>query len=370
MIHNTLHSWCLTRYTTTLNMNTTTDTDSQSQQTERHWRTDLLYEQVYDFDNLVEAWHEVRKGRRNEIPFLLFAQDEEEILINLQNELIWHTYRPKKTREFIVRDPKMRMISEPTYYDRILHHALMRVVEPYFGRYFHRSSFACLTERGPLASCLYYQGLIRKAIGRYGKNNFYVVRLDIKSFFASIDRSVLKQQLRRIFSPTYNESILWLFDSIIDGYTSPDGKGLPLGFLTSQQEANLVNTPLDYYITDTLGYSLYCRYMDDVRVLVPTYDDAMNLLYAVDTFIAEKLNLRLSPKKTFIQRWRGKDTWCGYVVCPHHLEPKKATVARQKRRIRKKRRMYEAGEITLEELKASEQSYLGYLKHTKGRRNT
>lgn len=342
-------------------MNTSADTDSQTQ--ERHWRTDLLYEQVYDFDNLVEAWHEVKKGRRNEIPFLLFSQDEEEILINLQNELIWHTYRPKATRQFIVRDPKMRMISEPTYYDRILHHALMRVAQPYFGRYFHRSSFACLAGRGPLASCLYYQALIRKALGRWGKD-FYVVRLDIKSFFASIDRDVLKQSLRRIFSPTYNESILWLFDLIIDGYVSSDDKGLPLGFLTSQQEANLVNSPLDYYITDTLGYSLYCRYMDDVRVLVPTYDDAMELLYAVDTFTYERLNLQLSLKKTFVQKWRGKDTWCGYVVCPHHLEPKKATASRSMRRLRKKRRDYKEGKITEEHLKASYVSFYAYMKHT------
>lgn len=328
---------------------------------------DLLYEKVYDYDNLYMAWLEVEKGRKNEIPFQRWKSDYEDvILIHLQNELIHHTYKPRKTREFLVRDPKLREISEPTYYDRIVHHALMRVAQPYFERYFHRDSFACLKNKGPLACCEYYQSLIRKALGRWDKD-FYVLRLDFKSFFASIDRTVLKKKLERIFNPKYYPDILNLFSLIIDSYHKPEleeNKGLPLGFLPSQQLANLMLTPLDYYITDTLGYSLHVRYMDDSRVLVHTKDEARELLYKIDEFSLNDTGQKLSEKKTYIQHWRGKDEWCGYVVCPHHLEPKKRTVERSLRRLQKKERDFEEGRITEEHLKASYISYYAYMKHT------
>lgn len=325
---------------------------------------DLLYEKVYDYDNLYSAWLEVEKGRKNEMPFQRWKTDYEDvILIHLQNELIHHTYRPRRTREFLVRDPKLREISEPKYYDRIVHHALMRVVQPYFERYFHRDSFACLQNRGPLACCKYYQRLIRKALGRWARG-FYVVRLDFKSFFASINRDILKKRLERIFNPDFYPDILWLFSLIIDSY---EKDGLPLGFLPSQQLANLILTPLDYYITDTLGYSLHVRYMDDSRLLVHTRDEARELLYKIDAFALESTGQRLSEKKTYIQHWKGKDAWCGYVVCPHHLEPKKSTVERSLRRLKKKERELKEGKITEEHLRASYVSYYAYMKHTNRR---
>lgn len=328
--------------------------------------TDLLFEKIYDYDNLYSAWLEVEKGRRNEASFQQYKMRYEDlILLEIQNELIYHTYKPRKTREFLVRDPKLREISEPTYFDRIVHHALMRVVQPYFSKYFHRASFACIKNKGPLQSCFFYQKQIRRALGRWGKD-FYVIHLDFKSFFASIDRDKLKEKLKRIFNPNLYPSVLWLFGTIIDSYEKgkEEGRGLPLGFLPSQQLANFTLTSLDYYITDTLGYSLYIRYMDDARILVHTKQEAKEIMYKIDSFVYENIGQPLSPNKTFAKHYRGKDTWCGYVVCPHHLEPKKATVGRAKRRLKKKEREYKDGKITKESLEASYISYYAYMKHT------
>lgn len=327
---------------------------------------DKLYEKIYDYDNLYSAWLEVEKGRKHNLDFQEYkTRYEDLILLEIQNELIYQTYTPRKTREFLVRDPKLREISEPTFFDRIVHHALMRVVQPYFNKYFHRESYACIKDKGPLKSCYSYQKQIRRALGRWG-DDFYVIHLDFKSFFASIDRENLKKKLERIFNPNLYPSVLWLFGQIIDNYEKgkDEKRGLPLGFLPSQQLANLTLTPLDYYITDTLGCSLYVRYMDDARILVHTKEKAKELMYKIDSFVHENIGQSLSDKKTYITHYKGKDTWCGYVICPHHLEPKKATVKRALRRIKKKEREYKENKIPKENLKASCISYYAYMEHT------
>ena len=310
---------------------------------------DKLYQEVTSFDNVNKAYHAVSLGRSIEIDYLRFDLDKEEIITDIIKDLREYTYTPSPTVLKIIHEPKTREISIPAYRDRVVHNALVQVTLPYFTDYFHRSSFACLTGRGPLVAAKYYQGCIRSALGRWGED-FYIVSLDFRKYFASIDREVLKTALRRIFSPTYNRDILWLFSAIIDGY---ERSGLPLGFLTSQQEANLVATPLDYYVTDTLGYPLYLRYMDDERVLVHTRAEAKELLYKLDSFCWEKLHLALSPEKTLVRPWRGADTMCGYIIHPHYLERKPSTIKRGVRRILKKERDYLAGKITLSELRDS-----------------
>lgn len=288
-------------------------------------------------------------GKSSTEEFLLMDLYREEVVKYVQRVLTDHTYVPRQTRYFKIHEPKEREIAEPHNIDKIVHHALIQVTLPYFLDYFHRSTFACLTGCGPLVAAKYYQSCIRSALGRWGEE-FYIVSLDFRKYFASIDREVLKASLRRIFSPTYNRDILWLFSVIIDGY---ERSGLPLGFLTSQQEANLVATPLDYYVTDTLGYPLYLRYMDDERVLVHTRAEAKELLYKLDSFCWEKLHLALSPEKTLVRPWRGADTMCGYIIHPHYLERKPSTIKRGVRRIQKKERDYLRGEITLSELRDS-----------------
>ena len=104
--------------------------------------------------------------------------------------------------------------------------------------------------------------------------------------------------------------------------------------------------------------------MDDARILVHTREEAKNLLYQIDNFAYQNIGQSLSDKKTYITHYKGKDTWCGYVVCPHHFEPKKATVKRALRRIKKKEREYKENRVTKEHLRASFVSFYAYMSHT------
>lgn len=307
-------------------------------------RNDSLYQEVCSLSNLREAWHQVSLGKADKLRFLEMELYKDEILVYIRDMLLSHTYKPLPVTYSTIYEPKKREIAEPHDIDKIVHHALIQVTLPYFAGRYHPYSYACIRGRGPLECAKHYSHLVRRAYGRWS-NDFYVVSIDFRKFFQSIDKEIVKLSLRSIFSPTYHSDTLYLFDAIIDGY---ERDGLPLGYLTSQHEANLLVTALDYYITDTLGYSCYVRYMDDERILVHTRKEAKTLLYKIDSYCCNKLHLALSEKKTTTRQWRSADIFCGYEVHPHYLKRNKMTIERGERRTLKKERLYLEGKLPLE----------------------
>lgn len=318
-----------------------------------------LYKQVYDFDNLYAAYLEVARGKRLQHEFQEFAYHLEENLIGIQNDLIWKTYVPLPTISFYVYEPKERYITRPEIRDRIVHHALVRIVKQFFYRTFDHTSFACQEGKGQIAVCEYLSKLQRKAIGTYGTLHFGVTAIDIHHFFASIDHAKIKNLLSYVFSD--DPDVIWLSFQIIDAV----GEGLPIGFLPSQYEANLMGTAIDFFL-DSIGAKLRCRYMDDLRIYSRDEETARTYLEQVDEFCLTRLNLHLNEKKSKATIFSGKDTFCGYVVCPHHLEPKLSTVKRGRRRILKKIKDYQNGIISENELEESARNLNLYLSHTNG----
>lgn len=320
-----------------------------------------LFEEFVSLDNLIAAYQAVEKGKSENEEFIIYSLNLEENLINLQNRLIAGTWRPHNTVDFYIREPKLRHISRPVIEDRIVHHAILQVIEEYLDNYFSQSSYACRKGRGTHAAVDKLQMIYRSAIGRFGFD-FYVIKGDFRKFFESINVDVLKEMLSRLIP---DERLLSLIFLILDGF---EGKGLPIGFLLSQGFSNLVGSIVDYYVTDILGVGkYYIRYADDFRIIVHTRREAMNVLYAVDDLVCNKMHQSLSENKTKIVRYSGKDTFCGYVVCPHHLEAKRETVKRHERRIGKKMRLYEGGIITLQRVADSTHSAVDYLIKTDAR---
>ena len=399
-----------------------------------------LEEEIVSFDNLLEAFNEVARGKRYKREFQEFYQNLEENLISIQNELIWRTYQPEPTVTFPIREPKLRLITRPHIKDRVVHHALIRVVQPYFERVFHDSSFSCrpgaeyieakvfhkgsdrptpliysrntharltypknvpyyaakeyvrkevseaypdaerieihLHEgKGQLAACRNYSKILRSAFGRYG-GSFVVISIDIRKCFQSIDHDVTKTLINWLMSSDRSRNILeafiegmfhgdefvcWLFGLIIDAVA----EGLPIGFLPSQHEANLNGTVIDYLAEVVMGCrGRYVRYMDDVRIICRNRDEAKEILAVIDEFCCNVMRLQLSDKKTTIKTFHKFDTFCGYKVFPHHLEPKEATMKRSHKRLEKKLRQFETGIITAEQLRSSALSLTAYLSHT------
>ena len=371
------------------------------------------YEEIWSDDNLGEALREISKKRYAHPSWTEFSIDEGDVLCHAQLDLMYETYTPGPVTEFEITDPKPRHIIAPRLYDRLIHHALIRVALPVFEAYFHPASFACrrgrqrsvvsartdagvrvqveleavrhypiltrekdvkemgfrmlvasygpvsdvqirtISGRGTIYACLHYQKLIRKALGRWGRD-FVIISIDIKSFFASISHPVVKSLIDRLFD---DKRIVRLFGKIIDAID----QGLPIGFLPSQHEANLVGTCFDYFATDILGQPYYIRYADDIRILVHTRGEARKVLEAVEDLATTRLGLRLSEKKTKITRFKGSDIYCGMRIHPHHFEAKPATLKRHERRCLKKERQYLSGELPLEKLEATTRSAEDYM---------
>ena len=303
------------------------------------------------------------KGQKKE--FILYCMDIEEKLIEIQNHLIYRTYIPGRTCTFWIHDPVKRKIVRPYLTDRIVHTAIDQVTRGYFERYYISDTFACRKDKGPLKCIMAYQKMIRSAIGKWGFD-FYVLSFDFKSFFATISHDVLKKLYKRII-PDYE--VYNLMCIILDSYhesESLDGdlQGCPIGFLPSQQNGNLVASIVDHLIKDIAGIKYYVRYMDDGRIICKTKDEAKQMLEYIESAAGSGMRQKLSEKKTRIQKFRGSDTLCGYIVHPHHLEPKETTKKRSERRLSKKMRLFQQGKISANELRSSAVSFLAYLSHT------
>lgn len=277
-------------------------------------------------------------------------------MINLQNHLVWHSWEPKPFRYFTVREPKKREIAAPAFADRVLHHAVVNVIEPLFERKFLSCSFACRKGKGTYAAVNMAQKYIESVAARHKRP--YIFKGDIKSYFASIPHWFIKNQYRRVIRCP---ETLWLVDRIVDT-GSPNGVGLPIGALTSQLLANVNLDALDHFAKEHLGIKYYLRYMDDFIAICANKNDAQNAFWDLRIYAECDMGLTLNHKSRIFPLNRGLN-FCGYRIWYDHRLPRKRNVRRMRRRLRKMCRLYKQKHITSAAVKQVWASFLGYTKH-------
>jgi retron-type reverse transcriptase len=325
-----------------------------------------LWERIIDFENLYHAFREASTGKRYHWESLKFKNNLEENLITLQNELIWDMYKSEPYRQFIIKDPKQRLISAPTFRDRVVHHALCQIIEPIFENRMIYETFACRCGKGTRAAVYHTQKCARSAQRKWGE--YYVLKCDIKSFFPTVDHDILMEIMRRHIS---DKKTMNLIGVIIRSYESPyqDGKGISIGALTSQLSANIVLSPFDHWMKADNHIQFYARYMDNFIILHKDKQYLWELLCKIEDYIHDELKLNLNPKTGIFPGKHGID-FCGYRIWPIHIKPRKSTVKRAKKRLKKMVLKYKTNPAILEHAKASLNSFLGYIKHCSGRRTT
>jgi RNA-directed DNA polymerase len=223
------------------------------------------WERIVSFENLLAAYRKARRGKAHRPPVAEFSLRLESELLELKRALEEGTYRPGQYRLFTVYERKPRLIAAAPFRDRVVHHAVMNVIEPPLDRTFIPDSYACRLGKG-----------VHKAVDRYqawARRYCYVLKMDIERYFPSIDHAILKEKLYRRIK---DRPTLALLERIIDG--APHGPisleyfpsddllaplerrtGIPIGNLTSQFFANLYLDDLDHYIKQTLGCRAYLR---------------------------------------------------------------------------------------------------------------
>jgi retron-type reverse transcriptase len=314
-----------------------------------------LWEELTSFENLLGAAKLAAKGKRRRTDVASFALDLEGELVRLRRELIEEGYWPGAYRSFQINDPKPRTISAAPFRDRVVHHALTAVLEPIFERRFSKDSYACRRGFGT------HKALERAKEGM--RQQRFVLKCDVRQYFASIDHAVLKGLLAGVVKcgPT-----LRLAGRIVDGWERQDEtvhyfpgdtlftplerpRGLPLGNQTSQFFANVYLNPLDQFVNRTLRPRAYVRYVDDFLLFGDSKEELREMREAVVGLLAS-LRLTIHPGKSRVYRAAEGVTFLGWRIFPGRTRLVRENVIRFRRKMRGLQRDEEKGEADWEEI--------------------
>jgi retron-type reverse transcriptase len=233
-----------------------------------------------------------------------FLEDAPRRLGDLSDRLFCERWRPSAMSEFIIYDPKQRLIHAPRFPDRIVHHALILQVGDHLDKMQIDDSFACRVGKGPT-----------KAVERaqhFGRRFPWYLKMDIAGYFHSISHDVLLEFVTRRIA---DGGVLRLVGRILQSFQASPRTGLPIGALTSQHLANLYLAGFDRWITSHAACRGYVRYMDDMVVWCQTRSEAKALLMCAGEILWDIWKLRLKGQSQ-INRASAGLPFCGYRIYP------------------------------------------------------
>lgn len=301
--------------------------------------TGYLFEGICSFENLHQAFKKAFKGSGRTQEACRFHFYLEKELLQLKEELEAGTYRPAKYRYFRIFDPKERTISVAPFRDRVVHHAVVGILEPIFDRTFIYDSYATRKGKGTHRAVKRAQSFLKK--------NFWFFKSDIAKYFNSIDHDVLLGLIRR---KVKDENVLKLVERITRNSDKSRGlevgKGLPIGNLTSQFFANVYLDPLDHFVKDEMGVKYYVRYMDDIVVFSGSRDYLKEIMVNIEMFLAERLQLKLNLGSTMLNSRLHGLPFLGFRIFPNIVRIKRENLKRIQKRFQKRRSQLEARLIT------------------------
>ncbi len=290
----------------------------------------------FSFEELVKAYIDCRRSKRNSITALAFEQRLERNLFALYQELQDGSYRPGPSICFVITRPKPREVWAAEFRDRIVHHLFYNRISPRFHASFIVDSCACIPERGTLYAAQRLEAKVRSITQNWSRRAFYL-KLDLANFFVSIDKHILRELLaRKITEPWWlqlAETILFhdprqafqyrgdlsrlnLVPSHKRLTNQPAHLGLPIGNLSSQFFANIYLDVLDQYVKHRVRARRYIRYVDDFALLHESPQWLNAARADIEGFLPARLNVHLNPKKTILQPLdRGMD-FVGQVIKP------------------------------------------------------
>ncbi len=323
-----------------------------------------IYEQICGSKNLYQAAkNTLLRGRRFKTEGAKFQFNLEYNILRLQGELRKQTYKHGKYNEFKVYEPKERTVLAAPVRDRVVHHAIIDVVEPLIDPKFIETSYACRKGKGTHKA-------IKKA-QKYLNACDYALHLDVVKYFPNINHNVLKNILHHYIA---DEKVLWLFDEIINSTTDKkvlnlkkqvalpslfsalpefaedaqsQAKGLPIGNLSSQFLANLYLNEVDRFVKHQLKCRYYIRYMDDMVFFDNSKQHLQEIEKAVRTYCQIELKLSLHHTSGAVKYTRGL-TFLGFRIFRHHRRIKSQAVKRYLRNQKRNWNKVSNGVMTVE----------------------
>jgi hypothetical protein len=306
-------------------------------------RLSNCFDRIADYQNIRLAFLKALRGNRSSPGVIQFCQDLDrnlegvrQKLLNPQAPSLWGNYR-----SFLIRDPKLRLISTAPFEQRIMHHAIIAVLEDLLERPMICHSYACRKGKGTHAA-------VRYAFNQC-KASSHFLKLDIRKYFDSIDHAALEIQLERLIK---DGRVLQLLRGLIGSYETAPGKGVPIGNLTSQYFANLYLAGLDHFILEGLRPRAYCRYMDDFVLWASSLGELKTMRWRIDEYASKEL--RLTCKQPVFGTSRSGLPFLGFLIKDRGIYLLQKSKRRTRERMKDITALLKAGEISQE--KAAERA--------------
>lgn len=355
--------------------------------------------------DIFRAYYDARKHKRNTKSQLAFEMDLEHNLVVLYEQIRDRTYHPSPGICFVTDHPVKREIFASPFRDRVVHHLLFNYLAPIFEKRMIYDSYSCRKEKGTLKGIERFEHHIRSCSHNYTQTA-YVLKLDLRGYFMSIDKRLLYGIIRRALCRSYErspavgkcfdrETVDYLIRSILfrdpaehcriigsksdwDGLPpsksllkSPPGVGLPIGDLTSQLFSNIYLNELDQYVKRVLGCRHYGRYVDDFYIIHASRNYLRGLIPQLREFLRVKLHLTLHPDKIVLQHYTKGTPFLGACVHPYRRYPVCRTISLLRKSVRELECECLTAEPTgerLAQMLPTINSYCGYLGHFKAYR--
>lgn len=336
-------------------------------------------------EGLFEAYWDCRKNKSRTASASAFEVHYEDELIKLHREITAGIYTQKESISFVITKPDYREIFASHFRDRIIHHWIRQRIEPIFEQLMIPTTFNCRRGKGTLAAQMYVAEAIKEVSNNY-TTDCYVMKVDIKGFFMSIDRQWICDKVTAIVAKYYDaddkDALLFLLRKVLLNapekycqrcgnlslwrhikphkslFTNGEGKGLPIGDLVVQMAANILLNDTDHFITDTLDIKM-ARYVDDMVLIHQDKDYLLRAVPKIRALLSQTAGVELHPHKFYIQHYTKGVKFVGAVIKPHRTYVANRTVNNAFASIR---RLHKS-RARVEDIVASVNSYLGIMRH-------
>lgn len=314
----------------------------------------VSFHDISSLANLYSAWREFRCGKTKKTDVQAFELQLESNLFALHHEMIVGTYIPRPYETFFVKDPKLRCIHKACVRDRVVHQALFRVLYPVVDQKLSSSVYSARKNFGTHKGVKkLYQALSKKT--KNWKRETWVLKIDIRKFFDSVDHTILKQKIG-VYG--FDADIISMLEILVNSFHKTNKKGLPLGNVTSQLFANIYLSDFDWFVKNELGIKDYFRYCDDMVFILKNKNEKDVLLKKIQEYLSKQLFLELHPGKIHLPKVRQGIDFLGYVILPQAVVLRTNT----------KKRIYK--NVSKNKNSAVLDSYLGVSTYAKSRKLT
>lgn len=315
-------------------------------------RKNNLYINMCNIKNIDNMCSKVFKKCKNKNKVYKWESIKDVLVANIYQDLINKNYHFGSYHKFTIYEPKERLIMSMNMYDKIVNHLVSEyVLLPSIVPCLIDSNVASRKEKGTSYGIKLYYKYRSVYDAKYGKNNYYLLKIDIKKFFDNIDHDILKKLLR---TKIKDNDALNILDIIIDSTE----KGLPIGANTSQLFAIFYLDGVDKYIKEDLKIKCYVRYQDDMILI---HYDKEYLKYCLNEIIVKLNELGLEiNKKTKIYKSNENINFIGV-----RKNKRYSNIARTRKKYKKQVKLYENGEVSLNSFISSKMNYINRRKGVK-----